>query len=113
MPEIVFQLLTEILKLIAIAAGYFLIGFLMQHLSEQRFKIVRAIVRDGVLFAQQVYGHLDGEVRYEKALERISAALADYGITVNEEQLDAMIEAMVKALKKEFGDDWYPGNDEE
>jgi len=110
MEGLIFDLLTEIVKLTAIVLAGFTItatkNWLKSRFEEQEIKTIYAIVEDGVLFAQQVYGHLDGPERYNEAIKRIESILNERGIEVSKDQLDTMIEATVKALKSEYGDLW-------
>ena len=106
MQEMLFSLLAEAAYLIAVLAIYFVIQFLRRRISSEDMMVVRDIVEDGVLFVQQIYGHLDGEHKYWKAVEAISEALRKKGIKISEEELQILIEATIQRLKVEWGDLW-------
>jgi len=106
MEELAFEIIEQILKLAAIAAVGFIISYLRQRLSEHNLHLAQAIVTDGILFAQQVADHLNGEERYQIALTRISQGLSERGIDISGDRINTMIEATLKELKKEYGEAW-------
>lgn len=67
---------------------------------------VKKLVVEGVMFAQEKYWQVDGEQRFEKAKAYVLERLNKYGIKVEAEWLDALIDATVKLLRDEF-EDWY------
>ncbi len=106
MEQAIFLLLEEILVAIVIIGIGFLISWIRQKRSVEQLKIIQMIVEEGVLFAQQVYKELNGEEKFDKALEAISKKLKEKGIKVNAETIKTTIEAVLKRLKKEFGESW-------
>lgn len=104
--EIISPVLNELLQLIIIIAVGFLVAFIRQRISREQAIALEVIVADGVLFAQQVFGHLDGKERYHQATAKITDLLKEKGIKISEDQLRILIEATVKTLKKEFGEQW-------
>ena len=85
---------------------YHVVKYLRKKIDEQHEEVLRIIIEDGILFAQQVFGHLQGEERYEEALEYISEKLKEKNIKISSKDLKVMIESVLKQLKKEFGDSW-------
>ncbi len=67
---------------------------------------VKKLVIEGVTFAQEKYWSIDGKQRFEKAKHYILERLNKYGIRVEMEWLDALIDSTVKILRDEF-DNWY------
>lgn len=59
-----------------------------------------------VRFVEQVYKDLHGEEKYQKALEWLSTQLAQYGLKATPDELRGLIEAVLRALKDELGEDW-------
>ena len=55
--------------------------------------IKKAIVKDAVLFVEQVYKDIHGPDKLRAAMERASEILAEYGITISETELVTMVEA--------------------
>ena len=103
--EAIGTLVNVVIGILAVLAMRYLLG----RYSIEEMDLIRKIVIDGVKFSQQVYGHLDGRVRYERALDRISAELSARGIEVSEERLNTLIESAVKTLKAEFKEHWPEG----
>lgn len=106
MEELIFSAIEEIVFLAIIIVLAYITQFIRKKMGEEKFETVQAIVEDGVLFAQQVYEHTAGEVKFVKAIEYVTEELQDRGIKVEEEQIGRMIESVLKRLKKEFGDYW-------
>ena len=96
----------ELLKVVAILLAAYVIQYLRRRLNDEQMKLIEKIVADGILFTQQVYGHLDGPARFDQALMHISAALEEHGIHISPERLRILIEAILKELKMEYGQDW-------
>ena len=67
---------------------------------------VKKLVIEGVTFAQEKYWSIDGEKRFEKAKLYILERLNKYGIKVEMEWIDALIDSTVNILRDEF-EDWY------
>jgi len=111
--EIIFEALEAVLALAVTIAAVYASNYLKQRLDEKQEHMVRQIVADGVLFAQQVYKDYSGKERFAYALDRIMFALDERGIDVERKQIETLIESTVKHLKKEFEDLWYEDEDED
>lgn len=68
---------------------------------------IKDLVVDGVLFVQERYWDHRGEEKFEIAKAWILGKLHEKGIDVDMDWLDGLIDAMVKQLRSEFGEDWY------
>ena len=69
---------------------------------------IKDLVIDGVLFVQERYWDHSGMQKFELAKQWIIMRLSEKGINVSEEWIDGLIDAVVKQLRAEFGDeDWY------
>ena len=69
---------------------------------------VKELIVDAVLFVQEKFWDLTGEQKFELAKAWILKRLKEKGINVSEEWLEALIDAIVKELRAEFGEeDWY------
>ena len=64
--------------------------------------IKKAIVKDAVLFVEQVYKDIHGPDKLRAAMERASEILAEYGITISETELVTMIESAVREFINNF-----------
>ena len=111
MDELIFQGIEQILKVIIGVGVIYLIRFLGRRFNEDEMALIKSITLDGVIFAQQVWGHVGGDQRYLKAIEKITDELNKRGINVSDERLEMFIESAVKQLKAEFGEHW-PSHDE-
>lgn len=69
-------------------------------------ELKKDLVREAILFVQQAYETLDGDKKLGYALQWLISELAERGIKATEAELRGLIEAILKQLKKEFGDDW-------
>ena len=68
---------------------------------------IKELIVDGVMFVQEKYWQHSGEQKFALAKKWIIERLQEKGITVSEEWLDGLIDAVVKQLRDEFGDEWY------
>lgn len=64
----------------------------------------RAVVKTVVEAVQQLYKELDGEAKYEKAVEGIKDMLAEKGITATELEIKMLIESTYMKLKLQIPD---------
>ena len=102
----VLDLMSELFLLVATIGIGFVIAYVRSKTTEEQRKIIEGIVKDGVLFAQQVYGHLEGAERYNEAVAQIVLVLNEKGLKLTDAELKLKIEATLKKLKAEFGEQW-------
>ena len=95
--------ITHIILAILLALAAFL-GAQIKNLYKTYIntEIKQAIVKDAVLFVEQVYKDIHGEDKLRAAMQRASEVLAEYGITISENELVTMIEAAVKEFINSF-----------
>ena len=67
---------------------------------------IKDLVEDAVLFAQEKYWDKTGLQKFHMAKMFVLDKLKEKGIPINEEWIDALIDATVKRLRDEF-EDWY------
>ncbi|MGI6226693.1 MAG: phage holin [Peptococcales bacterium] len=77
----------------------------MKHIQEQ-ITAKQQLAEIAVRFVEQVYVDLHGEEKYTKAAEYLSTQAAKIGLTMDAEEVKALIESTLKTLKDEFGDAW-------
>lgn len=113
MSELLLPLIQELLYVSITVGVGFLIAYMKKKLSVEQLKQIktemdnkREIIELVVLFVQQVYSHLDGNARYEEALNRASILLQQKGLKITDEELQSLLESSVKNLKYEFGESW-------
>lgn len=82
--------------------GYF--GIIAKRYFDKWFetKEKKEVAKEVVRFTAQVYKALNGEEKFEKALEAMSQILAQKGIYITELEMQVLIEAAVAEFKKEF-----------
>jgi len=105
--ELILLLAQEAIVLLILALLGFAISYVRRKISDANIETVKNIVRDAVLFAQKLYGHLECEKRFEEAMKVIVKELNSRGIKISEERLKLFIESILAELKKEYGEMWY------
>ncbi len=65
-------------------------------------EIKQSVCRTAVRFVEQVYQDLHGPEKLREAMKRASIILADYGISITDEELIAIIEAAVNEFNNSF-----------
>lgn len=104
--EILGPVLYDLFHLVIIVVAGFAVTYIRKRIAAEKLELISAIAQDAVLFTQQVYWHLDGEAKYDAAMERISYILRERGIKVDPAELKMFIESAVKQFKKEFAEQW-------
>ena len=69
-------------------------------------KTKKEVVKSCVLAVQQLYKDLDGETKKEKAVESISAMLAEKGISITPLEINILIEACIGEFKGVFNEEY-------
>ncbi len=82
--------------------GYF--GIVAKNYFDKWFatKEKKAIAREVVQFAEQVYKALDGEEKLTMAMEAMSQMLEEKGINITELEMQVLLEAAVAEFNKAF-----------
>lgn len=69
---------------------------------------IKDLVIDAVLFVQEKYWDLSGVEKFDQAKGWLIAYLNSKGVKVDMDWLEGMIDAAVKELRAEFGEEeWY------
>ncbi len=95
--------LAQILTVLLLAFAAFL-GTQCKNLYRRyvNTEVKQAVCRTAVRFVEQVYKDLHGPQKLLQAMKKASELLANYGITISEEELIAMIEAAVNEFNDNF-----------
>jgi LL-H family phage holin len=99
MENVMYQILSLVLTIIGLIITYYVIPILRSKVSDEKLSIVEMWVNIAVAAAEQmkVAGLLpDGQEKKEYVLQFIR----DKGITITDEELDALIEAAVYEINK-------------
>lgn len=65
-------------------------------------EVKQAVCRTAVRFVEQVYLDIHGQDKLVQAMAKASELLAEYGITITETELVAMLEAAVNEFNNAF-----------
>ena len=97
------QYLTQIIVIIVVAIATWL-GTQVKNLYKKYVttEIKQSVARTVVRFVEQVYIDIHGREKLEQAMKKASEILAEYGITITEGELIALIEAAVNEFNDAF-----------
>lgn len=100
------QYITQIILAVLLALAAFL-GAQIKALYKKYIttEIKQKVCKTAVLFVEQVYKDIHGPEKLRQAMERASAMLQEYGITISEYELVSMLEAAVKEFINAFNKD--------
>ena len=82
------------------------INWMRKNTTLKQRELIESIVGEGIKYAQETYGYLPGTERFDKAATAIVTEFEKFGIKMTEDELKIHIQAVLKKLKKEFGDQW-------
>ena len=104
MEKIIYNLVMLVVMILTALVSRYLIPILRSKIGETNYSMVYSLVEDAVLMAQQVLKEEPGEGRKKFVINYVTAKLEEYGIRIDQEQVDVMIEAAVKRMKLAGGD---------
>ena len=103
--ELLLPIIRDVVIVVVLAAAGYALKF-WRNIQMEAW--IKELIVDAVLFVQEKYWDLSGEDKFAQAKVWIVEQLNKRGIQVDDEWLDAVIDAVVKELRAEFGDeDWY------
>ena len=101
--ELLSPIIRDVVIVIVLAVAGFAVKF-WRNLQLESW--IKELVVDAVLYAQEKYWDHTGSEKFTQAKMWILERLNSRGIDVDMEWLDGLIDAVVKQLRAEFGDDW-------
>ncbi len=101
MSEIIFEVLKVIVMLVVLLFMRYVIPWVKARIGSENLEMVEKWVNTVVLMVQQVYYAKSGPERKAIVIDMLRGILIQKNISISEEQLDALIEAAVKAMKME------------
>lgn len=104
MPAIL-TLVTTILGYVAYRVGKFFDAQMEKNNIYDALKANEVIVQASVKYVEQVYKEMDGQAKFEKAKEKALKIMAEKGIDIGEDELEALIEQTVLGFKKGMKED--------
>lgn len=112
MEEFIGAIMPAVLTLVTAILGYvsYRVGRLIDIQMEKNniydaLKANEVIVKASVKYVEQVYKELDGQGKFEKAKEKALKIMAEKGIDIGEDELEALIEQTVLGFKKGMKED--------
>ena len=113
MEDLVVKLLYNVIYLLAAVAAAFVIGYLKQKLGVEKLRKFETqllskerLAELAVMFAQQAYKDLGGAQKYNEAAAWFEDQCLQHGFEISDEEIKGLIEAALKSLKREFGEQW-------
>ena len=97
----------EIFFLLASVLVAYLVSYIKRKTSAEQRLLAESLIRSAVLYVQQTMPDMDPNAKLQLALEQAAVMLNDKGIKIDDTAILIMIEAQIKELKKQFGEDWY------
>jgi sirohydrochlorin ferrochelatase len=95
-------ILEVVLTVLAAVAAYYvkrylaqLVERLRQNTTQEQFLMIRIIVDQLVAAAEQLYEDAEGDEKKRYVLEQAERALSEYGLQLDLQMLDALVEAAV------------------
>ena len=99
MSNYITQIILAIFLALAAFLGAQLRGLYNKYVTTE---IKQAVCKTAVLFVEQVYKDIHGKEKLEKAMDKASELLADYGIVISEAELITLLEAAVREFINSF-----------
>ncbi len=113
MHSLVMTIIENALIIIVTLAAGFVVAYLRRRLGvegmqklEAELVLKQELAILAVRFIEQVYLDLDGPEKYSRAALWLSSRLEEKGITISPEEIQGLIEAALRELKDEFGNEW-------
>lgn len=113
MHDLVMTVIENILIILVTLAAGAVVVYLKRRLGvegmqrlEGELALKQELALLAVRFIEQVYLEMDGQEKYSRAALWLSARLSDYGLTVSPDEIKGLIEAALRELKDQFGNEW-------
>jgi LL-H family phage holin len=111
--ELITKLIWDILLLlITLGVGLF-VAWLNKRLgtegmtkAQAEWSNMQELALVAVRYAEQAYRNYGGSVKKEKALAFLSREMAQLGLKISEDTLSALIEAALREIKDQLGEEW-------
>lgn len=104
--EVFVEFITPIVLAVAGLLGYLTAKFLKQYIDKNTFEQKKELVDIAVRFVEQVYKNYNGEQKLNEAINWLTKEAKRLGLTFSEDEMRAMIEAVVKSYKDQFSKQW-------
>lgn len=113
MEQLVISLLYNLIYIMAALMAAFFVGFLKQKFGTEKLKKFQSeleLKQDlailAVKFAEQAYRDLKGQQKYDHAAAWLASRASFLDLKITEDEIKGLIEAALRSLKDEFGEEW-------
>lgn len=113
MEALIKNFLYEALLFLAGLVAIYAVRWLQARLSVEGLRRIqteletkRELAELAVRFVEQVYRDLHGEEKFQKAAEWLAERARERGLQITADEIRGLIEATLRALKDQFGEEW-------
>jgi LL-H family phage holin len=113
MHDLLMNLTYDIIYILAAVIAVFVIGVLERKLGTEKMKQIESELAAkqelailAVRFVEQAYKDLHGQAKYNHAAAWLSGRAMEVGLTISDQEIKGLIEAALRSLKDEFGEEW-------
>lgn len=113
MEDKLVQLAYDLLAILIPTLAALAVEYLRRRLGTERVKRIQEELATkqelailAVRFVEQVYKDLHGPDKYQKAAEWLAARAQEHGLKLTANEIKGLIEAALRAIKDEFGNEW-------
>ncbi len=113
MEDLIMNLMYNLIYILTAALAAFLVAYLKRKIGTERLKQIEtelAAKQDlaylAVRFVEQAYKDLHGQAKYNHAAAWLSGRAMEVGLTISDQEIKGLIEAALRSLKDEFGEEW-------
>lgn len=111
--DLLMSLTYDIIYILAAVIAVLVIGFMKRKLGTEKLKQIESELAAkqelailAVRFVEQVWTDLHGEAKYNHAAAWLSGRAGELGLKVSDSEIKGLIEAALRSLKDEFGEEW-------
>lgn len=113
MEQLFVDLAYNLIYLLAALLAAFSVALLKRKLGTEKMRQIEAemaLKQDlavlAVKFVEQAWTDLHGEAKYNHAAAWLSGRAGELGLKVSDSEIKGLIEAALRSLKDEFGEEW-------
>ena len=113
MEELIVNLLYDLIYLLAAAAAAFFVALLKKKIGTEKLQQIESELATkqelailAVRFVEQVWTDIEGVDKYNQAARWMADRVKELGLSVTDKEIKGLIEAALRSLKDEFGEEW-------
>lgn len=100
------QIVVAVIGVLGVIITTVVVPWIKANTTERTQTIIDNIVKTAVYAAQQMYSPEQWQEKKTYAIEAVDKALRARGIVLDTDEISNAIEAMLKSVKTELGDEW-------